>query len=125
MGESDLVLAKPLPGHRPDRGDGWRHEQLSAAYAAATADGDPLVVTLVAGHHGVGRAMFDRDAGALLESWGACPESVAAQVERLFGAHGRYEIDRSRTERILGVHRLAYLEALLRCADMQVSREGH
>lgn len=124
MGDSDLLLAKPLPGRRPDRGDGWRHEQLSAAYAACATGADPLVVTLVAGHHGAGRPMFDRDPSGLLERWDACPDAVAAQVERLFGALGRYELDRTRVERTLGIHRLAYLEALLRCADMQVSREG-
>jgi len=33
--------------------------------------------------------MFERDAGALLDGWGACPDSVAAHVERLFGALDR------------------------------------
>lgn len=124
MGASDQVLAKPLAGHRPDRGDGWRHEQLSAAYAAEATDSDPLVVTLVAGHHGAGRPLFDRDSARLLDGWEECPDSVTDQAGRLFGPLGRYEIDRSRLQRSLGVHRLAYLEALLRCADMQISREG-
>lgn len=124
MGAGDVALAKPLPGHVPDRGDGWRHEQLSAAYAAQASDGDPLVITLVAGHHGRGRPVFDRAASDLLDGWNGCPDDARTWVERLFGARGRYELERTRVQRQLGVHRLAFLEGLLRCADMQVSREG-
>ena len=117
-------LAKPKPGHSPDRGDGWRHEQLSAAFAADASGFDPVVTTLTAAHHGHGQPLFDRDAGALLGNWDACPPNVRATAERLFGPAGEYEEMRERLLRRLGVHRLAYLEALLRCADMQVSREG-
>jgi hypothetical protein len=124
MGAIDATLAKPRPGHVPDRGGGWRHEQLSAAYAAEACEGDALTVALVAGHHGRGRPVFDRGAEELLESWEGCPDPVRAWVARLFGPCGRYELDRARLQRQLGVHRLALLEALLRCADMQVSREG-
>lgn len=124
MGAESVPLAKPLPGHVPDRGDGWRHEQLSAAYAAAATDGDPLVVTLVAGHHGRGRALFDRDADGLLRGWSDCPPRVVEWTQRLFGELGSYETMRRDIQRDLGVHRLAWLEALLRCADVQVSRDG-
>lgn len=124
MGADDVSLAKPRPGHVPDRGDGWRHEQLSAAYVAHLTGGDPLTVTLVAGHHGRGRPLFDRGASDLLDDWGECPEAVQSWVDQLFGACGRYELLRAETQRRLGIHRLAWLEALLRCADIQVSREG-
>jgi CRISPR-associated endonuclease/helicase Cas3 len=117
-------LAKPLPGHRPDRGDGWRHEQLSAAYAAAASNGNPLVIALVGAHHGRGRPLFDRRAGDLLDGWDGCGSSVLDWVQRLFGDHAEYELLRERVQREQGVHGLAWLEALLRCADMQVSREG-
>lgn len=124
MGADDIPLAKPRPGHVPDRGDGWRHEQLSAAFAADVGGGDALVVTLVAGHHGRGRPLFDRGALDLLDGWAECPAAVQTWVAQLFGGSGRYELLRAQTQRRLGVHRLAWLEALLRCADMQVSREG-
>jgi CRISPR-associated endonuclease/helicase Cas3 len=124
MGAGEIALAKPAPGHRPDRGDGWRHEQLSAAYAAAASEGDALVVALVGAHHGAGRPLFDRRAEELLDGWSECPEDVRAWVDRLFGPLGRYELLRERAQRELGVHGLAWLEALLRCADMQISREG-
>ncbi|MGH2916410.1 MAG: type I-G CRISPR-associated helicase/endonuclease Cas3g [Solirubrobacteraceae bacterium] len=122
--DGDVALAKPRPGHRPDRGDGWRHEQLSAAWAAHNGNADALVVSLVGAHHGRGRALFDRCASDLLDNWTDCPREIEACVHDLFGAYGRYELLRAAARRRYGVHRLAWLEALLRCADMQVSREG-
>lgn len=124
MGAIDVMLAKPRPGHVPDRGDGWRHEQLSAGYAAHASSGDALVVVLVAGHHGRGRPLFDRGATDLLDGWAQCPETVQQWVVELFGARGRYELLRAVVQRRFGIHRLAWLEALLRCADWQISREG-
>ncbi|HLH66170.1 MAG TPA: type I-U CRISPR-associated helicase/endonuclease Cas3 [Solirubrobacteraceae bacterium] len=117
-------LAKPRPGHRPDRGDGWRHEQLSAAYAAVAADGDPLVTALVGAHHGRGRPLFDRRERDLLDGWDGCGPSVLAWAQRLFGDLGEYELLRARAQSRFGVHGLAWLEALLCCADRQVSAEG-
>jgi CRISPR-associated endonuclease/helicase Cas3 len=124
MGANGTPLAKPRPGHRPDHGDGWRHEQLSAAFAAASTDGDPLTVTLVAAHHGKGRPLFDRDDAGLLDAWPQCPPDAEAWVTRLFGPAGTYELLRAQTEQTYGVHGLAWREALVRAADMQVSREG-
>ncbi len=117
-------LAKPAPGHRADEGDGWRHEQLSAGFIWRHTPGDPVPAVLGAPHHGHGLPLFDRDADALLGDWDGCDPEVAEAVRLLFGPSGRYELERARLQRALGVHRLAYLEALLRCADMQVSREG-
>lgn len=117
-------LAKPVPGHVADRGDGWRHEQLSAAVAAARHERDPLVVAIVAAHHGHGRTLFNRGPADVLDGWSGCDPQVVDELERLFGEYGSYELERRRLQRNLGIHRLAYFEALLRCADMQVSREG-
>jgi CRISPR-associated endonuclease/helicase Cas3 len=119
----DEPLAKPVPGHRADRGDGWRHEQLSAAFAWAR-DRDPLTTIVLGPHHGHGLPLFDRDPDAVLAGWAACDAEVVEALGELFGAYGRYELERARLVRELGVHHLSYLEALLRCADMQVSREG-
>lgn len=124
MGATGAPLAKPRPGHRPDQGDGWRHEQLSAAFTAAYTEGDPLAVSLVAAHHGRGRLLFDRDDAALLDGWTQCPPEAEVWVRRLFGPGGCYELLRVQVERAHGVHGVAWREALLRAADMQVSREG-
>jgi CRISPR-associated endonuclease/helicase Cas3 len=120
----DVALAKPRPGHVPDRGDGWRHEQLSAAYAAHASHGDTLVIALVAAHHGRGRPLFDRRGADLIDRWTDCPGEVQDWVEKLYGAYGQYELMRADTQRAFGVHGLCWLEALVRCADMQTSREG-
>ncbi len=116
------ALAKPVPGHKPDRGDGWRHEQYSAAVAHARSP-SPLVTALTAAHHGHGRPAFHRDDAALLAGWTQAPGEVTDALAALFGSHGCYERDRAALQRELGVHRLAFLEALVRCADMQISRE--
>lgn len=124
MGADGKPLAKPRPGHRPDQGDGWRHEQLSTAFAAALTDGDPLTVSLVAAHHGRGRPLFDRDGEALLDGWRDCPDDAQQWVARLFGPGGSYELLRAEAESAYGVHGLVWREALLRAADWQVSGEG-
>jgi CRISPR-associated endonuclease/helicase Cas3 len=117
-------LAKPVLGYVADGGDGWRHEQLSTAIASAATDRVPLVVALVAAHHGHGRPLFNRDAREVLEGWVPDDPRIAAEAEWLFGDRAGYELLRSRLHDTLSIHRLAYLEALVRCADMQVSREG-
>ncbi|MCD6727010.1 MAG: type I-U CRISPR-associated helicase/endonuclease Cas3 [Solirubrobacteraceae bacterium] len=118
----DPELAKPAPGHVPDRGDGWRHEQLSAAVAHARGH-DTLATTLVAAHHGLGRPLFDRDDVAARDRWPECPGDVVSSLSALFGPYGHFESGRDQLHREHGVHRIAFLEALVRCADMQVSRE--
>jgi CRISPR-associated endonuclease/helicase Cas3 len=118
------ALAKPAPGHKADEGDGWHHEQLSAAFTWVLTAGDATPTVIGTGHHGNGQPLFDRDADALLGDWDACDPAIVEAAQLLFGSSGRYELERARLQRSLGVHGLAYLEALLRCADMQVSREG-
>jgi hypothetical protein len=81
-------------------------------------------MVLVAAHHGHGLPLFNRDADEVLNGWTECDPDVVAALKELYGPSGRYELERARLQRTLGVHRLAHLEALLRCADMQVSREG-
>lgn len=123
-GDPEKPLAKPAPGLKADRGDGWRHESISAAAAWLDSGGDPVPTVIAASHHGHGRPLFDRDAEAMLAHWPECEQPLADAVRALFGPSGRYELERLKLQRRIGIHRLAYLEALLRCADMQVSREG-
>lgn len=85
---------------------------------------DAVPTVLGGGHHGHGLPLFNRDPEAALDGWDDCPDEVRDGMAELFGPHGRYELERTRLLRKLGLHRLTYLEALLRCADMQISREG-
>lgn len=118
------LLAKPKPGHKVPRGDGWRHEAISAAAALIASPGDPVPAVIVAAHHGHGRPLFGLTADQMLDQWPDCEQELVQAVEYLFGPYGRYELERMKLQRKVGIHRLAYVEALLRCADMQVSREG-
>ena len=77
------------------------------------------------GHHGHGLPLFNRGPDAVLDGWDECEQDVVEAVRELFGEYGRYELERARLVGALGLHRLAFLEGLLRCADMQVSIEGH
>jgi hypothetical protein len=123
----DRPLAKPVPGHRPDRVDhsgGWRHEQPGAAYAWARCGRDPVSTILIGTHHGFGLSGFNRGSRDLLHGWEDCEPDIVEAVDELFGECGRYELEHGRLIRALGLHRLSFLEALLRCADMQVSKEG-
>jgi CRISPR-associated endonuclease/helicase Cas3 len=102
---------------------GWRHEQLSAVIAQdRTHAGDreaALVVRLVGTSHGHGRVGFPHTSAGLL---GGSP----ALAEPSEGLHdpGDWNALFESTHRTYGVWGCAYLEAILRAADGQVSREG-
>lgn len=124
------------PGARSRRDDGPRigveliattangSAGVLASYAAHASQGDALVIALVSAHHGRGRPLFDRGGVDLIDRWTECPAEVRDWVEKLYGAYGQYELMRADTQRAFGVHGLCWLEALVRCADMQTSREG-
>jgi CRISPR-associated endonuclease/helicase Cas3 len=115
----------------------WRHEQLSAVVAALDlqqsrtipdVDQD-LVLRLVGTSHGRGRVSFPHAAAELLS------ENVrllydAREWDRLIErARQLYDIGEwddliERTHRRYGVWGCAFLEAILRAADGQVSGEG-
>lgn len=108
---------------------GWRHEQLSAALAEAELAGSPgdawnreLVLRLVGTSHGRGRPAFDY-VGARLAGPVQHPESVCAAVSRLFDEGGWEDLVQA-THDHFGVWGCAYLEAIVRAADCQVSGEG-
>lgn len=101
----------------------WRHEQLSAVVARAATelpagcDAD-LVVRLVGTSHGHGRESFPHSTAQLLPDGNElAPTSVAL--------HDRGEWDHvvEATHRARGFWGCAYLEAILRAADGQVSGE--
>lgn len=103
---------------------GWRHEQLSAAIAwRDLRDRDPALralATLLAGtSHGRGRHGAPAPAGDLVGA--DHPDLDAASV--LFD-DGQWEelMDHAIVE--WGPWGVAYLEAIVRAADVQVSREG-
>lgn len=118
---------------------GWRHEQRSAAECWAHADElhatDPELVTRLAGtSHGHGRSCFRDDAERLIpraevaaelqcEAAAGRIEAIRAAAETLFD-RGVWERIVERTSERYGYWGVAYLEAIVRSADVTISREG-
>ena len=111
---------------------GWRHEQLSALIVAASPEkvGEhrDLVLRIIGCSHGHGRFSFAHDAGFLLKE-GYLPEGtdyevLKEQATRLFNV-GYWDNLMEQTSRTYGPYATAYLEAVERAADAQISREGH
>ena len=111
---------------------GWRHEQLSALMVAASPEkvGEhrDLVLRIIGCSHGHGRFSFAHDAGFLLKEGylpeGTDYEALKEQATRLFNV-GYWDNLMERTSRTYGPYATAYLEAVERAADAQISREGH
>lgn len=111
---------------------GWRHEQLSALMVAAlpekVGEHRDLVLRIIGCSHGHGRFSFAHDAGFLLKE-GYLPEgmdyeALKEQATRLFNV-GYWDNLLEQTSRTYGPYATAYLEAVERAADAQISREGH
>lgn len=103
---------------------GWRHEQLSAAITWDGLKTDShsdraLITRLVGTSHGHGRNAFPHlTAGLIVDQGESAPSSFELYDE------GAWDAIVEGTHRVHGVWGCAYLEALLRAADAQVSREG-
>jgi CRISPR-associated endonuclease/helicase Cas3 len=102
---------------------GWRHEQLSAADAwqaldVADPNGRDLIVRLIGTTHGRGRGSFPMTSTHLTGS----TDGAAQSAELLYDA-GEWDALIERTHAVWGVWGCAYLEALVRAADCQVSGE--
>jgi len=133
--ETGCLLAKGIPGtyaQTPEEWQGWRHEALSARLLA---NADPrrhgpvdweLVRWLAGTSHGRGRPLFEAD--------GQRPEETATvkfDGAELTGStrHGLDRLDSGwlelfhRLNQRYGWWGLAWLEAILRLADQQVSAE--
>ncbi len=105
----------------------WRHEQYSAAicYSDTRVPKDlvELSTRLVGTSHGRGRGEFsDLTSQLLHERKAIAPEEMSAAVTLFDDA--RWESLVEHTDMAYGVWACAYLEALLRAADCQVSGEG-
>ena len=111
---------------------GWRHEQLSALMVAASPEKveehRDLVLRIIGCSHGYGRFSFAHDAGFLLKEGylpeGTDYEALKEQATRLFNV-GYWDNLMEQTSRTYGPYATAYLEAVERAADAQISREGH
>ncbi|MBM9433925.1 type I-G CRISPR-associated helicase/endonuclease Cas3g [Flaviflexus equikiangi] len=101
---------------------GWRHEQFSVLLNAESEWHDKdLILRLIGTSHGHGRAMFDQSTGQLCTA--IDDEALRSVADRLF-VRGNWDELMERTgleHRWWGV---SYLEAILRAADCQVSKEG-
>ena len=124
---ADEPMAKSLLSALPFRQSrflpaGWRHEQLSAAMLRAHADGaDALAVRLVGTSHGHGRGTFLMGAESLVHPEAAPHVRMAA--EELFDV-GVWDALVLSVEQTWGLWAVAWLEAVLRAADVTISKEG-
>ncbi len=106
---------------------GWRHEQRSAAYVWSQRDGGDaahidLVTRLVGTSHGYGRGAFRDDAATLVPVSERSDSSLWNAAVELFDV-GEWDALIERTHQRHGYWGTAYLEALLRVADMTVSAD--
>lgn len=111
---------------------GWRHEMYSTAmYWADSADGSEilpqragtreLTAWLVGTHHGEGRSGFPLSVPEAIV--GNARSDVKTAARQLF-AEGLWDGLAALLNQDLGPWGLAYLEALLRAADVTISQEG-
>lgn len=110
---------------------GWRHEQMSVALVAAgRASGElecsDLVLRIIGCSHGHGRNSFQHTDQVLLgeRTTHSHRDILQQQAYELF-LTGRWDEIMENTDREYGPYATAYLEALERAADAQISREGH
>ena len=110
---------------------GWRHEQMSVALVATNrASGElecsDLALRIIGCSHGHGRNSFQHTDQTLLGENTNHPqqEMLYQQAHELF-LTGHWDEIMENTDREYGPYATAYLEALERAADAQISREGH
>lgn len=116
---------------------GWRHEQRSVAeFLVAMERGNPetsserdgldteLVARLIGTSHGHGRSTFNHASSFLLpQGEEQFDPALVKHAEKLFD-RGGWESLIDRTNARYGFWAAAYLESLLRAADITVSKEG-
>lgn len=105
---------------------GWRHEQLSVAYAQAalgTDDESGLIARLIGTSHGHGRPFFPHGPASLVAG-ADLPREIVERIDELYLTGAGWSELTERTDADFGVWGVAYLEAVVRAADAQVSGEG-
>jgi CRISPR-associated endonuclease/helicase Cas3 len=117
----DVVLAKSGASLRPLELSGYRHElgsltdvQSDAEFLAQAPEVQELVSHLIAAHHGRARPHFTRDESFDPERPDAVTGLLTDDTPARFG----------RLQRIYGRWGLAYLESLVRAADILASRDS-
>lgn len=105
---------------------GWRHEQLSAVFAfrAVTSERRAIVTRLVGTSHGFGRSSFDASAKDLLVELSGFDDAELHALAAALYDRGEWESIVERTHDEYGFWGTAYLEALVRAADVTVSAKG-
>lgn len=119
---SGTALAPEIKSNLPS---GWRHEQRSVVDSWPVVQQEDVDVDLaqrlIGTSHGYGRSGFPHTSNALAGA--SEPTEWLELAADLFDSGGWDELI-ERTQTRYGVWGCAYLEAILRAADHQVSREG-
>lgn len=117
----EKVLAKSTGRMRPIDLSGYRHEfgsltdlSKQGAFLEQTGDVQDLVLHLIAAHHGRGRPHFHSHEDFDFENDKNSVESISREIPRRF----------ARLQRKYGRWGLAYLESLVRAADIIASQLG-
>lgn len=109
---------------------GWRHEQMSVVLVAAEkAQGklscSDLALRIIGCSHGNGRNSFKHTDRILLQNAQGSDSDILRQKAHDLFFIGRWEELIEETDMKFGPFVTAYLEALERAADVQISAEGH
>lgn len=115
---------------RSDLPQGWRHEQMSVVLVAAEkAQGklscSDLALRIIGCSHGNGRNSFKHTDRILLQNAQGSDSDILRQKAHDLFFIGRWEELIEETDMKFGPYVTAYLEALERAADVQISAEGH
>lgn len=109
---------------------GWRHEQMSVVLVTAEkAQGklscSDLALRIIGCSHGNGRNSFKHTDRILLQNVQGSDSDILRQKAHDLFFIGRWEELIEETDMKFGPYVTAYLEALERAADVQISAEGH
>jgi len=109
---------------------GWRHEQMSVVLVTAQKvqgklSCSDLALRIIGCSHGNGRNSFKHTDRILLQNVQGSDSDILRQKAHDLFFIGRWEELIEETDMKFGPYVTAYLEALERAADVQISAEGH
>ena len=109
---------------------GWRHEQMSVVLVTAEKvqgklSCSDLALRIIGCSHGNGRNSFKHTDRILLQNAQGSDSDILRQKAHDLFFIGRWEELIEETDMKFGPYVTAYLEALERAADVQISAEGH